>query len=112
MKLLNSNVYQARDARPSRALLGSVDYIASSFKTSSESDDVRQAANASSYGNELVQAALSVNNKVNSFSYLTDRLSRRLTHHHFISYHRDRRNAPHHPFLVTKYIWGSRLILY
>ncbi|KAG6543160.1 hypothetical protein Mapa_015409 [Marchantia paleacea] len=68
---LFANVAQseARDARPCRALLGSVDYIASSFKTSSESDDVRQAANASAHGNELVQAALSVNNKVTLFHF-------------------------------------------
>ncbi|KAL3701184.1 hypothetical protein R1sor_019206 [Riccia sorocarpa] len=68
---LFANVAQteAVNACPSRALLGSVEYIASSFKNPVESDNVRQAASASVHGNELVQAALSVNNKVTLFHF-------------------------------------------
>ncbi|KAL2650473.1 hypothetical protein R1flu_018601 [Riccia fluitans] len=68
---LFANVAQseAQGGCPSRALLGSVDYIASSFKNPHESDNVRQAASSSAHGNELVQAALSVNNKVTLFHF-------------------------------------------
>lgn len=47
---------------PSQALIGSVEYVASASQ-SSESK-IKEAAKASSFGSELVQAALSVNNKV------------------------------------------------
>ncbi|CAM6083439.1 unnamed protein product [Calypogeia fissa] len=52
---------------PTQALLGSVEYIASSSQYSES--NIREAAKASSYGSELIQAALSVNNKVTLFHF-------------------------------------------
>ena len=47
-----------------RASIGSVDYIASLCKSDSESERIKEAARASGYGSEFVQAALSVDQKV------------------------------------------------
>lgn len=52
-----------------KALLGSLDYIASSMKLLSSSGKLVDAARSSAYGNELVRAALSVNEKVTLFHF-------------------------------------------
>ncbi|GMH14814.1 hypothetical protein Nepgr_016655 [Nepenthes gracilis] len=52
-----------------KATLGSVDYIASLFKTEDESRKIKEAVNTSLYGNEFVHAALSVNEKVTLFHF-------------------------------------------
>lgn len=52
-----------------RALLGSLDYVAASMKLVSSSGKVLNAAKSSAYGNELVRAALSVNEKVTLFHF-------------------------------------------
>lgn len=52
-----------------KALLGSVDYVASSMKLVSSSGKLVDVARSSAYGNELVRAALSVNEKVTLFHF-------------------------------------------
>ncbi|MCO5555221.1 hypothetical protein L7F22_008765 [Adiantum nelumboides] len=52
-----------------RALLGSLDYVASSMKLVSGTGKIINAAKSSAYGNELVRAALSVNEKVTLFHF-------------------------------------------
>eukprot|EP00250_Pteridium_aquilinum_P003795 c14080_g1_i1 orf=219-2813(-) len=52
-----------------KALLGSLDYVASSMKLVSSSGKIIDAAKGSAYGNELVRAALSVNEKVTLFHF-------------------------------------------
>ncbi|GAB2279616.1 Probable cadmium/zinc-transporting ATPase hma1, chloroplastic [Dionaea muscipula] len=52
-----------------KATLGSIDYIASLFKTEDESRKIREAVSTSIYGNEFVHAALSVNQKVTLFHF-------------------------------------------
>lgn len=52
-----------------KALLGSLDYVASSVKLASSSGKILDAAKDSAYGNELVRAALSVNEKVTLFHF-------------------------------------------
>ncbi|GAB4846941.1 Probable cadmium/zinc-transporting ATPase hma1, chloroplastic [Ancistrocladus abbreviatus] len=52
-----------------KATLGSVDYITSLCKTEDESRKIKEAVNASIYGNEFVHAALSVNAKVTLFHF-------------------------------------------
>lgn len=44
--------------------MGSLDYVASSSKSSWEAAKIREAASNSGYSKELVRAALSVNRKV------------------------------------------------
>ncbi|ERN05712.1 hypothetical protein AMTR_s00006p00237340 [Amborella trichopoda] len=51
------------------ASLGSVEYIASLCKTVVESQNIKEAVNASSYGTDFVHAALSVNKKVTLFHF-------------------------------------------
>lgn len=47
-----------------KASLGSVDFITSLCRSEDESRKIKAAVNASSYGSDLVHAALSVNEKV------------------------------------------------
>nr|AYW01700.1 HMA1 protein [Morus alba] len=60
------------DGKLLRASLGSVDFIASRCKSKYDSEKIKDAVNASSYGNEFVRAALSVNEKV-TLIHLEDR---------------------------------------
>ncbi|XP_031480072.1 probable cadmium/zinc-transporting ATPase HMA1, chloroplastic [Nymphaea colorata] len=52
-----------------KASLGSVEYIASLCKSRSESDEIKDAVNASVYGGDFVHAALSVDRKVTLFHF-------------------------------------------
>jgi len=47
------------------ASLGSVEYIASLCRSDVESDEIKNAVRTSAYGCDFVQAALSINKKVN-----------------------------------------------
>lgn len=47
-----------------KASLGSIDFITSFVKSEDESKKIKEAVGASSYGRDLVHAALSVNRKV------------------------------------------------
>ncbi|KAG0466726.1 hypothetical protein HPP92_018306 [Vanilla planifolia] len=51
------------------ASLGSVEYIASLCKSTSDSDKIKEAVKASLYGSNFVQAALTVNDKVTLFHF-------------------------------------------
>lgn len=53
---------------PVKATLGSVDYIASLFKSKDESQKIKEAVDTSAYGNEFVHAALLMDEKVIYFS--------------------------------------------
>ncbi|WCJ31276.1 heavy metal atpase 1 [Euphorbia peplus] len=55
-----------------KASLGSVEFITSLFKSEDESKKIKEAVNASSYGSDLVHAALSVDKKV-TLIHLEDR---------------------------------------
>lgn len=46
-----------------KASLGSVEYVASLFKSDDESRKIKEAVTTSAYGNDLVRAALSINNR-------------------------------------------------
>lgn len=46
-----------------KASLGSVDYIASLFKSEGESKKIKEALTTSAYGSDFVHAALSINNE-------------------------------------------------
>ena len=46
-----------------KASLGSVDYIASLFKSEGESEKIKEALTTSAYGSDFVHAALSINNE-------------------------------------------------
>ncbi|EFJ33746.1 hypothetical protein SELMODRAFT_167322 [Selaginella moellendorffii] len=52
-----------------KALIGSLDYIASSFPSMSSSQKVREAARLSIHGNDLVHAVLSIDEKVTLFHF-------------------------------------------
>ncbi|KAM7516485.1 hypothetical protein LguiA_006068 [Lonicera macranthoides] len=53
-----------------KASLGSVDYIASLFKSEGESEKIKEALTSSAYGSDFVHAALSINNeKVTLFHF-------------------------------------------
>lgn len=52
-----------------KASLGSVEYIASLCKSEDESKIIKQAVSTSSYGSDLVHAALSINKKVTLFHF-------------------------------------------
>ncbi|XP_010927512.2 probable cadmium/zinc-transporting ATPase HMA1, chloroplastic isoform X1 [Elaeis guineensis] len=52
-----------------KASLGSVEYIASLCKSSDESAKIKEAVRTSAYGNDFVQAALSVDKKVTLFHF-------------------------------------------
>ncbi|XP_038971968.1 probable cadmium/zinc-transporting ATPase HMA1, chloroplastic isoform X2 [Phoenix dactylifera] len=52
-----------------KASLGSVEYVASLCKSSVESSKIKEAARTSAYGNDFVQAALSVDKKVTLFHF-------------------------------------------
>lgn len=54
---------------PHKAIMGSLDYVASSLKSISDSGKIYEAARGSAYGSELVRAALSVNEKVTLFHF-------------------------------------------
>ncbi|KAL6530107.1 putative cadmium/zinc-transporting ATPase hma1, chloroplastic [Orobanche minor] len=54
---------------PLKASIGSVEYITSLFISEDESKRIKQAVSASSYGDDFVCAALSVNNKVTLFHF-------------------------------------------
>ncbi|XP_074302661.1 putative cadmium/zinc-transporting ATPase HMA1, chloroplastic [Silene latifolia] len=56
---------------PLKATLGSVDYIASLFKNE-ESRKIMEAVSSSTFGNDFVHAALSVNDKVTLFHFEDD----------------------------------------
>lgn len=60
---------KSQHAGPHKALLGSLDYIASSLKSMSDTGKLYDAARDSAYGKELVRAALSVNEKVTLFHF-------------------------------------------
>lgn len=47
-----------------KASIGSLEYILSLCKSEDESKKIKEAVSASSYGNDFVHAALSVNKKV------------------------------------------------
>ncbi|KAJ6794952.1 putative cadmium/zinc-transporting ATPase HMA1, chloroplastic isoform X1 [Iris pallida] len=51
------------------ASLGSVEYVASLFKSNVESEKIKEAVRTSAYGSDFVQAALSVNKKVTLFHF-------------------------------------------
>lgn len=51
------------DGKLLRASLGSVDFITSRCKSKFDSEKIKDAVDASSYGSEFVRAALSVNEK-------------------------------------------------
>ncbi|KAJ4816369.1 Heavy metal ATPase 1 [Rhynchospora pubera] len=53
----------------SKASLGSIEYISSLYKATDESERIKQAAKASVYGPDFIQAALSVNKKVTLFHF-------------------------------------------
>ncbi|CAA0832815.1 Probable cadmium/zinc-transporting ATPase HMA1-chloroplastic [Striga hermonthica] len=55
--------------RPLTASIGSVEYITSLFMSDDESKKIKQAISSSSYGDDFVRAALSVNNKVTLFHF-------------------------------------------
>ncbi|KAH9605560.1 hypothetical protein KSS87_014736 [Heliosperma pusillum] len=57
---------------PLKATLGSVDYIASLFKNEDESRKIMNAVSSSTFGNDFVHAALSVNEKVTLFHFEDD----------------------------------------
>lgn len=46
-----------------KASLGSVEYVASLFKSDDESRKIKEAVTTSAYGTDLVCAALSINNR-------------------------------------------------
>ncbi|TVU08625.1 hypothetical protein EJB05_42034, partial [Eragrostis curvula] len=52
-----------------KASIGSVEYISSLYRSSGESEQIKQAAKSSAYGPEFVQAALSVDKKVTLFHF-------------------------------------------
>ncbi|KMT09768.1 hypothetical protein BVRB_6g127490 isoform A [Beta vulgaris subsp. vulgaris] len=54
---------------PVKATLGSVDYIASLFKSKDESQKIKEAVDTSAYGNEFVHAALLMDEKVTLFHF-------------------------------------------
>ncbi|XP_015890260.3 probable cadmium/zinc-transporting ATPase HMA1, chloroplastic [Ziziphus jujuba] len=68
---LNSFESETGGSKLFKASLGSVDFITSLCK-SEESEKIKEAVNASSYGGEFVRAALSVNKKV-TLIHLEDR---------------------------------------
>lgn len=51
-----------------KASLGSVEYIASLYKSDTETKRLKEAVSTSAYGKDFVHAALSVNKKVRSVS--------------------------------------------
>ncbi|XP_042973272.1 probable cadmium/zinc-transporting ATPase HMA1, chloroplastic isoform X2 [Carya illinoinensis] len=69
---LNSIESGTRGVKLLKALLGSVDFITSFCKSADELRKIKDAVNASSYGNEFVHAALSVDQKV-TLIHLEDR---------------------------------------
>lgn len=69
---LNSFQSETGDGKLLRASLGSVDFITSRCKSKFDSEKIKDAADASSYGSEFVRAALSVNEKV-TLIHLEDR---------------------------------------
>lgn len=54
----------AEESRLRKASLGSIEFITSLFKSEDESNQVKDAVNASLYGKDFVHAALSVDQKV------------------------------------------------
>nr|BAJ33604.1 unnamed protein product [Eutrema halophilum] len=54
----------AEESRLRKASLGSIEFITSLFKSEDDSKQIKDAVNASLYGNEFVHAALSVDQKV------------------------------------------------
>lgn len=52
-----------------KASLGSVEYITSQFISKAESQKINEAVIRSSYGTDLVRAALAVNNKKVKLNY-------------------------------------------
>eukprot|EP01018_Ginkgo_biloba_P014466 Gb_35813 [translate_table: standard] len=60
---------QSGDGIPLKATLGSLEYIASLFRNEMESKQIKEAANTSPYGSDLVHAVLSVNKKVTIFHF-------------------------------------------
>ncbi|CAK9167108.1 unnamed protein product [Ilex paraguariensis] len=56
-----------------KASLGSEDYIASLFNSNGESKKIKEALSTSSYGNDFVRAALSVNNKKVTLFHFVDK---------------------------------------
>lgn len=60
---------QSGDGVPLKATLGSLEYISSLFRNEFESRKIKEAASASPYGQDLVHAVLSVNNKVTLFHF-------------------------------------------
>ncbi|XVF61254.1 hypothetical protein PTKIN_Ptkin08bG0115500 [Pterospermum kingtungense] len=69
---LNGAESETRGGKMLKASLGSVDFITSLCKSEDESRKIKAAVNASSYGSDLVHAALSVNEKV-TLIHLEDR---------------------------------------
>lgn len=62
MVMLQSVV--AEESRLRKASLGSIEFITSLFKSEDESNQIKDAVNASLYGKDFVHAALSVDQKV------------------------------------------------
>eukprot|EP00252_Welwitschia_mirabilis_P018970 TRINITY_DN4266_c0_g1_i1.p1 TRINITY_DN4266_c0_g1~~TRINITY_DN4266_c0_g1_i1.p1 ORF type:complete len:852 (-),score=168.18 TRINITY_DN4266_c0_g1_i1:524-3079(-) len=60
---------QSGDGITMKASLGSLDYIASLFRNECLSEKIKEAAFASPYGQDLVRAVLSVDNKVTLFHF-------------------------------------------
>ncbi|KAK6151193.1 hypothetical protein DH2020_016125 [Rehmannia glutinosa] len=55
--------------KPLKASIGSVEFITSLFTSDDESKKIQEAVSTSSYGDDFVRAALSVNNKVTLFHF-------------------------------------------
>uniref|UniRef100_A0A0D9WTG9 P-type ATPase A domain-containing protein n=1 Tax=Leersia perrieri TaxID=77586 RepID=A0A0D9WTG9_9ORYZ len=53
----------------SKASIGSVEYISSLYRSSGESEQIKEAVKASAFGPEFVQAALSVDKKITLFHF-------------------------------------------
>ncbi|CAA2964775.1 probable cadmium zinc-transporting ATPase HMA1, chloroplastic [Olea europaea subsp. europaea] len=61
------------DGKPLKASLGSVEYITSLLQSDDESKKIKEAVSTSSYGEEFVRAALSVNNKKVTLFHFEDK---------------------------------------
>ncbi|KAG9158787.1 hypothetical protein Leryth_013678 [Lithospermum erythrorhizon] len=69
---LSSSQPELGGGQPLEAYIGSVDYITSLFQSEDESTKIKEAVNTSSYGEEFVHAALSINNKKVTLFHLED----------------------------------------
>ncbi|KAL2455321.1 putative cadmium/zinc-transporting ATPase HMA1 [Abeliophyllum distichum] len=61
------------DGKPMKASLGSVEYITSLLQSDDESKKIKEAVSTSSYGEDFVRAALSVNNKKVTLFHFEDK---------------------------------------